>query len=158
MGASFVNEKIEEMGLDSDSARLLLKSVQGYAIYLLDPSGHVTTWNPAAQTIKGYSPHEVVGWSERRERVALEVPGEDNEPLAANLMADASPPYHPVGRNSACGRIKSGTERSTREDNQNAARALRSRLGAKQCHVRLCAPEGSVGHGERGTSCSLRET
>jgi len=56
-----MNQEMEEMGLDSDSARLLLKSVQGYAIYLLDPGGHVTTWNPAAQTIKGYSPHEVLG-------------------------------------------------------------------------------------------------
>lgn len=56
-----MNQEIEEMGLDSESARLLLKSIQGYAIYLLDPGGHVTTWNPAAQTIKGYSPHEVLG-------------------------------------------------------------------------------------------------
>ena len=56
-----MNQEIEEMGLDSDSARLLLKSVQGYAIYLLDPGGHVTTWNLAAQTIKGYSAREVLG-------------------------------------------------------------------------------------------------
>jgi PAS domain S-box-containing protein len=39
---------------------MLLKSVQRFAIYLLNPGGHVTTWNPAAQTIKGYSLHEVL--------------------------------------------------------------------------------------------------
>ena len=29
--------------------RLLIEAVTDYAIYLLDPSGVVTTWNPGAQ-------------------------------------------------------------------------------------------------------------
>lgn len=41
--------------------RLLVQSVKDYAIYMLDPLGHVTNWNPGAQTIKGYSADEIIG-------------------------------------------------------------------------------------------------
>ena len=54
-------EEDDSIGLDANTARLLLKSVRGYAIYLLDPGGHVTTWNPGAEAIKGYSAKEVFG-------------------------------------------------------------------------------------------------
>jgi PAS domain S-box-containing protein len=47
--------------LSAESARLLLQSVKGYAIYLLDPGGHITTWNPGAESIKGYTSEEVLG-------------------------------------------------------------------------------------------------
>jgi PAS domain S-box-containing protein len=35
--------------------------VQDYAIFLLDPQGYVLTWNEAAQRIKGYQAHEILG-------------------------------------------------------------------------------------------------
>ena len=41
--------------------RLLVEAVTDYAIYLLDPSGIVTTWNPGAQRFKGYSANEIIG-------------------------------------------------------------------------------------------------
>ena len=41
--------------------RRLIESVHEYAIFLLDPSGHVLTWNPGAQRIKGYSAKEIIG-------------------------------------------------------------------------------------------------
>ncbi len=41
--------------------RLLIEGVRDYAIFMLDPDGHVTTWNAGAQRIKGYEPHEVIG-------------------------------------------------------------------------------------------------
>src|SRR3954469_13417630 len=41
--------------------RLLVASVKEYAIFLLDPEGHVTTWNAGAQRIKGYAPEEIIG-------------------------------------------------------------------------------------------------
>jgi PAS domain S-box-containing protein len=44
-----------------DGYRLLVQSVSDYAIFMLDPSGHITTWNPGAQRIKGYREEEIVG-------------------------------------------------------------------------------------------------
>ena len=41
--------------------RLLLESVNDYAIYMLDVDGRVLTWNSGAQAIKGYAASDVVG-------------------------------------------------------------------------------------------------
>ena len=41
--------------------RMLVEGVQDYAIFLLDPSGHVATWNAGAQRIKGYSAGDIIG-------------------------------------------------------------------------------------------------
>ena len=41
--------------------RLLIEAVTDYAIFLLDPLGIVTTWNPGAQRFKGYRPDEIIG-------------------------------------------------------------------------------------------------
>jgi PAS domain S-box-containing protein len=41
--------------------RQLVTSVVDYAIYSMDPSGLITTWNIGAQRIKGYSAQEVIG-------------------------------------------------------------------------------------------------
>jgi PAS domain S-box-containing protein len=41
--------------------RLLVQGVTDYAIYMLDPEGHVTNWNVGAARIKGYSQEEILG-------------------------------------------------------------------------------------------------
>jgi PAS domain S-box-containing protein len=41
--------------------RLLVEAVSDYAIYMLDPSGIVTSWNPGAERLKGYRPDEIIG-------------------------------------------------------------------------------------------------
>jgi PAS domain S-box-containing protein len=41
--------------------RLLVESVEEYAIFMLDPRGIVTTWNTGAERIKGYTAGEVLG-------------------------------------------------------------------------------------------------
>src|SRR5687768_9035719 len=41
--------------------RLLVESVQDYAIFMLDPRGRVATWNAGAQRLKGYAAAEVIG-------------------------------------------------------------------------------------------------
>jgi PAS domain S-box-containing protein len=41
--------------------RLLVESVTDYAIFVLDPTGHITTWNVGARRIKGYQPNEILG-------------------------------------------------------------------------------------------------
>src|SRR6478672_4949357 len=40
---------------------ILVDSLEEYAIYLLDPSGNVITWNTGAEKIKGYSMDEIIG-------------------------------------------------------------------------------------------------
>jgi PAS domain S-box-containing protein len=46
---------------DDGRYRLLVESVTDYAIYMLDPSGVVTSWNAGAQRFKGYEPAEILG-------------------------------------------------------------------------------------------------
>ena len=41
--------------------RLLVDSVQDYAIFALDAGGHILSWNAGAQRLKGYKPDEVIG-------------------------------------------------------------------------------------------------
>jgi len=41
--------------------RILVEGVVDYAIYLLDPEGHVINWNAGAQRIKGYGAEEIIG-------------------------------------------------------------------------------------------------
>jgi PAS domain S-box-containing protein len=41
--------------------RLLVNAITDYAIYMLDARGCVTSWNPGAQRLKGYSADEIVG-------------------------------------------------------------------------------------------------
>jgi PAS domain S-box-containing protein len=41
--------------------RLLVEGVADYALFMLDPSGTITSWNIGAQRIKGYSPQEILG-------------------------------------------------------------------------------------------------
>ena len=48
-------------GPRNDLFRLLVESVKDYAIFVLDPEGHVLTWNEGAQAIKGYTSNEIIG-------------------------------------------------------------------------------------------------
>ena len=47
--------------LDEQRFQLLVNSVSDYAIYMLDRSGHVATWNPGARRFKGYEADEIIG-------------------------------------------------------------------------------------------------
>src|SRR5262245_10850262 len=47
--------------LSEERLRLLVDSVKGYAIYLLDASGRITTWSAEAGRIKGYRADEIIG-------------------------------------------------------------------------------------------------
>ncbi|MDR6207854.1 PAS domain-containing sensor histidine kinase [Paraburkholderia graminis] len=41
--------------------RLLVDAVQDYAIFMVDPSGYITSWNAGAERLKGYGEEEIVG-------------------------------------------------------------------------------------------------
>ena len=49
------------VGRDAESFRLLVASTIDYAIFLLDPDGHVASWNIGAERIKGYRADEIIG-------------------------------------------------------------------------------------------------
>jgi PAS domain S-box-containing protein len=41
--------------------RLLVDSVLDYAIFMLDPTGHIQSWNAGAERLKGYTADEIIG-------------------------------------------------------------------------------------------------
>jgi PAS domain S-box-containing protein len=58
-----ITESMQQQ-LASESAlqfRLLVEGVTDYAIYMLDPGGHVASWNAGAERIKGYAASEILG-------------------------------------------------------------------------------------------------
>jgi len=46
---------------EAEQFRLLVESVRDYAILMLDPDGHITSWNTGAERLKGYSSAEIIG-------------------------------------------------------------------------------------------------
>ncbi|HEY1795080.1 MAG TPA: PAS domain S-box protein [Stellaceae bacterium] len=46
---------------DDERYRLLINAITDYAIYMLDPTGRVTSWNPGAERLKGYTAGEILG-------------------------------------------------------------------------------------------------
>jgi len=47
--------------LDPSFYERLVQSVVDYAIFMLDPEGRVSSWNPGAEVIKGYTAEEIIG-------------------------------------------------------------------------------------------------
>src|SRR5712691_9790933 len=52
-----------ERALRQSAARLglLIENVQDYALFLIDPSGHVSGWNAGAERLLGYDAEEIIG-------------------------------------------------------------------------------------------------
>lgn len=51
----------ESVRESEERLRLLIENVQDHAIFMLDPEGHVMTWNSGARRIKQYEEAEIVG-------------------------------------------------------------------------------------------------
>jgi PAS domain S-box-containing protein len=41
--------------------RLLVETVRDYAIFILDPGGHIITWSAGARRLKGYEAEDIIG-------------------------------------------------------------------------------------------------
>ncbi|HEX5580447.1 MAG TPA: PAS domain-containing sensor histidine kinase [Gemmatimonadaceae bacterium] len=54
-GGHIATREIEEL------QRILIETVRDYAIFALDPAGHVLSWNPGAERFKGYTASEIIG-------------------------------------------------------------------------------------------------
>jgi PAS domain S-box-containing protein len=52
---------VEELRRSEERFRLLVEAVEDYAIFMLDPTGRVMSWNSGAQRSKGYTVDEIVG-------------------------------------------------------------------------------------------------
>ena len=78
-------EAEESLRQSQEQFRLLVQGVTDYAIYMLDPDGRVTNWNPGAQRIKGYTPEEAVG--SHFSRFYTEEDRQAGEPMHALQMA-----------------------------------------------------------------------
>jgi PAS domain S-box-containing protein len=71
----------------SDIFQVLVASVVDYAIYMIDPSGIVSTWNLGAERLKGYRADEIIG-----KHFSAFYPAEDvaaGKPARELEMADA---------------------------------------------------------------------
>ncbi|MDB5260985.1 MAG: hypothetical protein JWQ14_266 [Adhaeribacter sp.] len=53
-----INEELRE---SEEKSRLLINSVQDYAILMLNPEGMIISWNAGAERIKGYAAKEIIG-------------------------------------------------------------------------------------------------
>jgi PAS domain S-box-containing protein len=54
-------EAEERLRQSEEQFRLLVEVVEEYAIFMLDATGHVITWNSGAEKAKGYTVEEIVG-------------------------------------------------------------------------------------------------
>jgi len=50
-----------ELRQNEERFRLMVEAVRDYAIFMLDETGHIVSWNEGAQKIKGYSRDEIIG-------------------------------------------------------------------------------------------------
>ena len=53
--------QVEQTRLNEERFRLLVESVRDYAIFILDPEGHVASWNAGAERLKQYRADEIIG-------------------------------------------------------------------------------------------------
>jgi len=55
------NQRFNASLSDDGRYRMLIEAITDYAIYMLDPDGIVSSWNPGARRFKGYEASEIVG-------------------------------------------------------------------------------------------------
>jgi len=56
-----LRERHDKASAELDRYRLLVESIQDYAIFLMDANGYIQTWNKGAERNKGYKPNEIIG-------------------------------------------------------------------------------------------------
>lgn len=56
-----VQERSQALEETERRFRLLVEAVNDYAIFMLDPTGHIVNWNRGARRIKGYADEEIIG-------------------------------------------------------------------------------------------------
>ncbi|KAJ5245003.1 CheY-like superfamily [Penicillium chrysogenum] len=59
--AQAASDVLSEKAYLNETYRILVDSVKDYAIFMLDPRGHIATWNSGAAILKGYTANEIIG-------------------------------------------------------------------------------------------------
>jgi PAS domain S-box-containing protein len=77
------------------SFRLLVEGVADYALYMLDPTGIITSWNVGGQRIKGYSAEEILG--QHFSRFYTETDRANGKPARALKIAEHQGRYEEEG-------------------------------------------------------------
>src|ERR1700759_3780060 len=77
------------------SFRLLVEGVADYALYMLDPTGIITSWNIGGQRIKGYSAEDILG--EHFSRFYTETDRANGKPARALRIAREQGRYEEEG-------------------------------------------------------------
>ena len=54
-------ERFDASLSDDGRYRMLVEAITDYAIYMLDPDGFISSWNPGARLFKGYEESEILG-------------------------------------------------------------------------------------------------
>ena len=75
------------LAAQSRRPELILDNIHDYAIFMLDSSGRVATWNEGAARVKGYAPEEIIG-----QHFSIFYTPEDQrrgQPLAEQRVAEA---------------------------------------------------------------------
>jgi PAS domain S-box-containing protein len=55
-----LERQVEALRASEERFRLLVEGARDHAIFMLDPSGRVASWNPGAERIKGYRAEEII--------------------------------------------------------------------------------------------------
>ena len=93
IGFGKITRDLTERRVAEQRYRLLVEGVRDYAIFSLDPSGHVTSWNVGAERIKGYKDYEILG-----EHFSRFYPSEDRAAgLPAHVLRTATETGHYEG-------------------------------------------------------------
>jgi len=94
----------EQLREREERLRLIVDGVKDHAMFLLDPSGRIESWNPAAHKVLGYAPSEIVG----RDAAILYPTQERN---SGRPQAELAAAAHAGGFHSQAWKIKAdGTE------------------------------------------------
>ena len=89
-GEALVKLAAREAELDRASLRhkQLINGIDDYAIYWLDPGGHVESWNSGAQRLKGYDEREIIGEHYSRFFLARDQAAGEPERILSTALRD----------------------------------------------------------------------
>jgi PAS domain S-box-containing protein len=88
-GVAIEHERVLSELCDSEERfRLLIDSIDDYAVFMSDPAGRILTWNRGAERVYGYGPDEIVG----RPLEALEAPSTGDRSSSSRARRPAERP------------------------------------------------------------------